>query len=274
MSKATRLWIIFKAWFARIALIIIVVCLILVFYHVLEITSPVLIGVFAVLVCGLYELVFETKMSVEELIEGRESKLSPRLYALYECKHEFEKLLDGLRPQSRVTVDHFGLDMSQAWEYINDLMSKKSHVVDFNFRILILTDAATQGECWPKEVRDWSAHVPKALETMGNDLQKLRAKISKSGRRLKVEVRKYRSCPVIHGWALREPLRICYVSFCRWDGESYEDYDWGGERYMRISDDNRSAMSEDISVVFDSYFEHCWIASKEEVTSLTFDSNL
>ena len=67
--NATNLWRFFKAWFARIGLALVVLCLVLAFFHILELHIYTLVGIFAVLVCALYEIALDIKVGVEKLLE-------------------------------------------------------------------------------------------------------------------------------------------------------------------------------------------------------------
>src|SRR5262249_42489431 len=126
---------------------------------------------------------------------------------------------------------------------------------DIKYRLLILTDNKKSARALPKDVSDWSSNVPKSLERIERDLEKLIPRIETAGGRLSFEVRKYTDTPILHGWCLREPAFTYHFAFCRWNGENY---DWGGEKYIKIDQNNSDELSRDLMSIFYSYFEHAW----------------
>jgi len=185
--------------------------------------------------------------------------LYPNLYNLDYCRDDFEKTLKYISKHKEIVVNHFGLDMTQAWGYIYYILfGKYLNFANIDYRLLILTDERKKGRSWPSEVADWSSSVPRSLLAIERDMGVTSQQMTDEGRQLRFEVRKYSSIPFTHGWCIRQPIRVWYLAFCRWDGEKY---DWGGDNYIKISDQSNNSISKDLASVFDSYFEHNWTTS-------------
>lgn len=278
----TRIWLLIKKWLARFALAIILVCLLLPIFG-LPVDLKFLIGIVGVLLLGIYEIVFETKNAeIEKLrtevaetrkaVENFAQRSIPKLYSLYLCRADLEEMLKKVSRNETIVIDHIGLDMSQAWEYIHKLLfDKDSKPVNVEYRLLILTDDQSKASIWPKEVVHWSENAPKSLERIHSDIEVSLELFKEERRRLKFSVRKYDEVPVVHGWSLRHPIKVWHVGHCRWRKRLF---DWGAENYVKIDELSQDPVTIDIANLFDSYFEHLWIVSAPVANlQLDFDPN-
>ena len=82
---------------------------------------------------------------------------------------------------------------------------------------------------------------------------------------LNLEVRMYIDLPIIHGFSTNQPQKTHYLAFPRWHGPTYKHYDWGDGKYHVIFSSSPQSPDGDLTVVFDSYFEHLWNKSGEPV---------
>lgn len=269
-------WKFIRTWFARICVLIIAGCLILRYFD-FPIEEKFVPALMALLLVGIYEIILESKFSdekvstelsaltkrVEQLSHTASSlveQLSPKLYALFQCKQELEGVLERAQFGDKVAIDHLGLDMQQAWEYVHGLLfGPASKLTDVEYRLLILSP--NKRDTWPAEVQDWSEFVPRSLKRIQADLTKVTDRFQKSGKRCKIEVRQYDAIPVVHGWCVRQPIKTWHVAFCRWRDSSY---DWSEHHYVKVTQFTRTPVVGDIADVFDSYFERLWTTSPEE----------
>lgn len=262
-SLFTQIWMFIKKWFARLGVLIIFVCLLLPTFGI-PVNEKFLIGIITVLLLGIYEIAFDTKNAVGNLSQIT----TPTLYSLFQCRKDLELMLRKASRHETIVIDHLGLDMSQAWEYIHKLLfDENSKQVSVEYRLLILTDDKSKCSMWPKEVVYWSEQVPKSLERIQSDMEASLELFRNDRRRLKFSVKKYDEVPVMHGWSLRQPIKVWHVGHCRWRRKLF---DWGPESYIKIDDLSRDSVTIESAKLFDSYFEHLWIVSSP-VSNLQLD---
>lgn len=108
------------------------------------------------------------------------------------------------------------------------------------------------------QVQHWSESVPKSLARIKLDMKDIVKQFSDDRRALDFKVRKYSETPVVHGWAIRRPIKLWHVAHCRWKGVLY---DWGGERYVRVDQTASDSVTNEVAKLFDSYFDHLWEVS-------------
>lgn len=270
------IWNFARAWSGRIAGIVVALCLLLEFFG-LPIADKFIPGLTALLLVGIYEIILESKYTnekagdelsgltrriqvLEESAASLVQQLSPKLYALFECKQELEGILERAQFGDKVVIDHLGLDMHQAWEYVHGLLfGATSKLTDIDYRLLILS--AEKRDDWPAEVQDWSASVPGSLRRIQADLTKVIERFQKAGKRCKIEIRQYAAVPIVHGWSVRQPIKTWHVAFCRWNECQY---DWSEHHYVKVDQFTRTPVVGDIADVFDSYFDRFWTTSLEK----------
>lgn len=257
-------------------MIVIAGCLVLQYFGV-PIDAKFVPGLIALLLVGIYEIVLEAKKTHDKadeqfLVLGEEvrklshaasslvEQLSPKLYALFQCKQELELTLDHTQLGSKVSIDHLGLNMGQAWEYVHQLLfGPASKLTDIEYRLLIISP--NKRDTWPQEVQDWAESVPASLKRIESDLKKVIQQFERTNKRCKIEIRHYDSVPVVHGWSVRQPVKTWHVAFCRWN-DCY--YDWGEHHYVKVDQFTRTPVVGDVADVFDSYFERLWTTATEQ----------
>jgi hypothetical protein len=168
-------------------------------------------------------------------------------------------------PDDLIAIDHLGLDMHTAWQHIRETflysgrMQKK-----IRYRLLMLTGDVT-------EMGTSAAHAGKAMATMcgiaRNSLENINEFLATEQAaiaNISVEIKIYKEFPVVHGFRVNRPEPAHYVSFFRWSGAKFTEYNWGEGRYHRIKSASAQTSIRDIADIFDSYFEHLWNVSRPE----------
>jgi hypothetical protein len=172
-----------------------------------------------------------------------------------------QQLLAKARRTDTVAIVHVGLTMTEAWDYVRELLfDESSKPVNVDYRLLILADSSGKQSGWPAEVADWAQSVPASIAMIQRDLARAAELFKRRGQTLRFSVRQYDEVPVVHGWAIKQPLQAWHVGHCRWRGESY---DWGGQNYVEIVGSSDDPLTQDIAELFDSYFDHLWLGSRE-----------
>jgi hypothetical protein len=167
---------------------------------------------------------------------------------------EIEERLRGANTRASVTIEHFGLDMSVAWNSVEALIRRLTFVTELEYRILILS-GERGGKNLPRDVQDWIRLGRTKLDAIVERAAQLEKLFAREGRQLTCSVREYCDLPVIHGIRIVSPVQIAFISFCRWGEEGYE---WGSDDYRRIAATRCSEAQRDILEIFDGNFAHYW----------------
>jgi hypothetical protein len=203
-----------------------------------------------VLAGGIVEILFDTWRAVGRLskeIKAVSSNFFIPLRPLRECTRDLAEKLHSVKPGERVLIDHFGLDMQHAWDFVKRDILNHSKLKDVEIRILMLTDDNKELGTVPVEVRRWCANVPNSLEAIKDSLEK-------EQRRLKIEIKQYSVLPTIHGFSVSQPIKVRYISFCRWKGPAYI---WGEDSYRTIGDTTDPTLKDEADI-FEGNFEYLW----------------
>ena len=265
-------WTTAKQWLGRIALAIVALILLLSLLGI-EYGEKFLPVVIVALLMGIYELLVpihhQTKGGSEpdamllKIGTGVDALLarnsSPALLSLQACREQIEAYLNAVPAGEPIKIDHLGLDMSQAWEHLEQILFQpNARFQHIEYRGLVLTDH--KGRTWPKatpkEVKDWSAVVSRSTSRIARHLERLDRELTPAGRRqIQFQMRKYNEVPVVHGFHIRQPREVYFVAFCRWRGTQYY---WGGNCYISIDENAKDALSTDLKDTFNGYFDHLW----------------
>ena len=258
-------------WSVRIGIAAMVVFVVLIHFHLIHDEKNLLLGL-SVLILLLSEQLhastaqFEKVMdllrarlaeqstAVRELIEGANVKL----LGLKECVFDLGNVLRSVRHDERVVLEHFSLDMTQAWLYFESLLQSHRNLNNVEYRLLILTDdLAKLGEV-DDEVKSWARNVPWSLKRIERDVTAFFKHPDQRYRKVRFEVKKYASVPVIHGFRILEPDMRCYMAVCRWGGADHQKYEWGEPQYHRVNGNSSVPTEQDMLKIFDGYFQHFW----------------
>ena len=203
-----------------------------------------------------------------ELVEGNVTQLvenfSPGLIQLTDCVNALKKDAERQGPIANLVVDWLGLDMMRSWSYVKDVVLSNPNITKSHLRVLMIAPKWSHDPPWvPSDVQDWRENSARMLlkirDWFENDLPEIRA----SGREVRIEIRLYDRLPIVHGFRVKEPLRVWYMSFCRWTGKGYKAYDWGEKSYRKITVDHLTPTSRDLVEIFNGQFEHLWESSSE-----------
>jgi hypothetical protein len=118
---------------------------------------------------------------------------------------------------------------------------------------------------WCERVKTWTRR------TLRSGIEEIGQKYSGRERLFRGEVREYAEIPVIHGFRVVQPFRVCYVSLCRWDQDHPTRFNWGEPHYYIIAGDPENDPRADLLMVFQGYFNHLW-NSDETVVCCKYDS--
>jgi hypothetical protein len=218
---------------------------------------PIITSILVVLSGGVVELLFDTRRAVGRLskeFKAVSSGFSTPLRPLRECTRDLHEKLDAIKPGERVLIDHFGLDMQHAWDFVKRDILSHPKLKDVEIRILMLTDDSKKLGAVPVEVRHWCSNVPNSLAAIKTSLENEELAISREQKRLKIEVKQYCVLPTIHGFSVSQPIKIRYISFCRWKGQ---EYIWGEDSYRTIGDTTDPTLNNEADI-FEGNFEYLW----------------
>jgi hypothetical protein len=279
-------------WGVRIGVAVMVVLVALVYLHVIE-DKPVLLALFSALILLLSEQLrtaadhFEARISnsdallnrkitsvtremnnhskaIKELIENS----SLQLYSLNQCVEQIADTLRTIPHNEPVVIEHLGLDLTQAWEYMERILKSDLDIGNIEYRILILTDEPDKIPGADVEVITWSRSAAYIIERIKKEGPIIKANFSRTHKNLNMTLRKYAAVPVIHGFRILRPNKECYMAICRWGGDDYKRYEWGDPQYHKIVGDVLDPVSRDMYNIFDGYFEHLWNASSNAEFSI------
>jgi hypothetical protein len=203
---------------------------------------------------SVIEQVREQATALESVIENA----NPRLYALSDAIKDFDTTLASIPPPGEVVIEHLGLNQTQAWLHIEEMLRKHQHLTGIDYKMLILTDDTKKIPSADDEVKAWALLVPHMLKTIKKEVNNI---IDQSGdpNKMRFEVRKYCDIPVIHGVRMVSPRPLRYMAFCRWEGGDYQKYGWGEPQYHKIVGDPPSDnVSPDMLKIYHGFFQHLW----------------
>lgn len=200
------------------------------------------------------------------LLEGR---LVSRLRTFEECVKEVEAMLS--RQGGELVVEHLGLDMTHAGDYLTRLLRNPMHT-KVTIRLLMMDGAADALPSWaPDDVKEWSDEAAKKRRKLLSEVAQLRSVCQRQGRELSFEVRLYRDIPRIHGFKVIAPSPAYFFALCRWqqiDAQSTSRYDWGQGAYHVIKGEADSETMRDLAAVFDGEFRELWHRRSVAATDL------
>jgi len=257
-------------WGVRVGIAVMVVLVVLLHLHVIEGIDFFL--PFSALVLLLSEQLNDSTVRFGAQIDAIGNKLgeqsaalrdlieSPsfKLLALSECTTDLSKALTSIPPGSPVLIEHFGLDMTQAWVYFEPLLRTHANLSNVEYRLLMLTDDASKLGSAEEEVKNWSRNIPWSVQQIQRDVSAIFREPEQQFRRVKFEVRHYAATPVVHGFRIARPDLRCYMAICRWGGLDCQKYEWGEPQYHRLDGESSSPAVRDMLKIFDGYFGHYW----------------
>jgi Domain of unknown function (DUF4062) len=188
------------------------------------------------------------------------------LISLSECVTEVLDIVQNTTSEEVLEIEQIGLDMSYAWGLISSLFRANSNIRQMRYSLLMLTDDAEAIDPRYEEVRRW-CHTVKdsSKEAVASEVKKLKDEMVRSGRSLDVVLRTYSELPFFHGIRIIRPFKVCYMAVCRWGGERYDEFLWGGSNYHRIIGMPEDAAQQDLLQIFEGQFGHLWSVAGSRV---------
>ena len=225
-----------------------------------------LTGIATWLSAGIIAMILDNRTATDQLANKVETLVEANswpLKGLVDCQKDFASELRKLTGHREVEIEHLGLDMSHAWRRMRDFMHENRRLRKIHFRLLMITDDAGEfGNNAPDEVLAWTNNAKRSLARITEAIDDLDADSSEPDRQIRVTIKMYHEIPFVHGFALAEPIRIRYFTFCRWKGRHGKHYDWGDDKYRKVIADPSDRSVGDLAQIFDGYFEHLWNESR------------
>src|ERR1051325_84477 len=187
-----------------------------------------------------------------------------RLFTLEESTQDLFNRLKNVEPGRKVVIEHFGLDMTFAWEKIAGLVEALPNVTELEYRLLILSSESSELTHFDADVKDWMISGRKQRDILSQKLKELKNHCEKQHRSINYEMRTYTATPIVHGIRILEPFHAAYVAMCRWGGDEYNYYRWGGSAYHLVVDTSLSDSRRDILEIFNGNFHHFWRQGSQE----------
>jgi hypothetical protein len=264
-SSKIRRWVVDRG--VRIGVGVMVLCVVLAHLHVIDekyVYFP-LTALILLLSEQLHESAGRLKQEVESIKTDARQQIktliestSFKLLGLKECVTDLDTALDSTLHVEPVRIEHIGLDMAQAWVYVEPFLRSHPHLIEIDYKLAILTDDVGKLGDVDEEVKNWAHNVTWSLERIKRDITHLLTDPTQQHRKIRFEVRKYTSTPVVHGFRITGPVERCYVAICRWGGMDYRRYEWGEPQYHRSAGEAPMPTDQDMVRIFQGYFGHFW----------------
>jgi hypothetical protein len=262
-------------WGVRVGVGLMALGVILVQLHVME--GPNLIVLLSALILLLSEQGHDSTREFQKQLESARReirKLSTdvdnliensnlELISLNNCITDMAIALRSVPDGESVLIEHFGLDMTDAWHFFEPILRNQIHFANVDYRLLMMSGDVAQLDTANEEVRTWASAASWSLDKIKRDVVSMLKDPDQKCRDVKFEARTYVSVPVVHGFRIVSPIKRCYVSLCRWGGTDYRRYDWGESQYHTIVGDPPNAASQDLLRIYNGYFKHFWDGGTE-----------
>jgi hypothetical protein len=186
---------------------------------------------------------------------------------LSQCYDDLKTRLHRVNSEEKLVIDHIGLGMTEAWDYFERSIHGESLLPsNIEIRMLVLTEISKsiEEQDAPHEVILWRKQGQYMLPTIKSRLENGEDNWKIKRKKVNLEIREYSDIPIIHGFCVREPFKLWYISFCRWKEMTY---DWGGDRYHKIDGNPIDLSQRDLIEIFDGHFQHLWRVNKDSAYS-------
>lgn len=195
-----------------------------------------------------------TLESIRQSIHG-----DAQLLSLEESLDDLRERLDKAAGGGKVVIEHFGLDMTFAWEPVSELIKQFSRNNDIDYRLLMLSRDRDDLSFYEDDVRTWLLTGCTQAEKIKKEIVKLQANSQKLHHTFNFDIRGYATIPSVHGIRVTEPFHVAYISLCRWGGDDFNKLRWGRSQYHKIVDASLSGTQSDLLEVFNGNFQHFWM---------------
>lgn len=191
--------------------------------------------------------------SIQQNIRG-----GAQLFSLEASIDDLRERLKKVEVGEKVVIEHFGLDMTFAWDPIDELIRDHSNLTDVEYRLLMLSPDRDNVSQFDDEVKTWLLTGRTQADKIKKELAALQISCQKVHRSFTSDLRTYTTIPLVHGLRVTEPFHAAYIAICRWDSDDFTKFRWGRNTYHRIIDGSLSGTQSDILDVFNGNFLHFW----------------
>lgn len=191
--------------------------------------------------------------AIQQTIRG-DSELLTLEKSLIDLRERLAKTQAG----EKVVIEHFGLDMTFAWDPIEQMIKDLPNLTHIEYRLLMMAADRDDLTSFDHEVRNWLASGRVQVEKIRNELATLQHSCQKLHRVFNYDLRTYAAVPFVHGLRIIEPFNVAYITLCRWDGLEHNRFRWGREEYRLVTDASLNGAQSDLLDVFNGNFLHYW----------------
>jgi hypothetical protein len=166
---------------------------------------------------------------VGEVLELQKAERQP-VYTLADAMNDLNDRLKRARRANKITIQHLGLDMTEAWKELQEVLVS-CNAVTVECEVLIMTDDPSQlGPDAASDMIAWCKAVPGSIAVIAQKTPELAKFLSDRNTDLKLTLKKYTGTPRIHGIVITEPFERGYLSFASWVQKA--QFEWGGDDYF------------------------------------------
>ena len=177
----------------------------------------------------LVERLTRVGTDVGEVLELQKAERQP-VYTLADAMNDLHDRLQHVRRTNRITIQHLGLDMTEAWKELKRALAS-CDAVTVECEVLIMTDDPAQlGPDAASDMIAWCKAVPGSIAVIAEETPGLAHFLAQRNTSLKLTLKKYTGTPRIHGIVITEPFERGYLSFASWVQKA--QFEWGGDDYF------------------------------------------
>jgi hypothetical protein len=257
-------------WGVRAVWVFIVAVFALVQLHILPVLTHdegVYLVVVVTLLLFLAEILNESRRDIFARLQAQSEILNSiqqslrsdaQLFTLEESIQDLKERLEKVGAGEKVVIEHFGLDMTFAWDTVSEMFKDLPNATDIEYRLLMLSPESDDLSHFDDDVRTWLLTGRTQAAKIAKELVSLKNSCEKSRRSFTYEMRTYAAFPVVHGLRVTQPFHAAYIAICRWGGEDFNKYRWGSKSYHRVVDVSLSGGQSDLLDIFKGNFTHYW----------------
>jgi len=195
------------------------------------------------------------RVDVSEVLELQKAERQP-VYSLADAMKDVQSRLALVRRTQKITIQHLGLNMTDAWKELKDALAK-CDAVTVECEVLIMTDdPAELGPDAAADMIGWCKAVPGSMATIAQETPGLATFLRERNTSLKLTLKKYTGTPRIHGVVVTEPFERGYLSFASWVQKA--QFEWGGDDYFCFENGTMSAADRRLRQLLRGAFDYHW----------------
>lgn len=217
------------------------------------------LGIAAIVVgCTIAIYLVDVAQQLEDmkdtLKKRRPSKVLPLERAIADLFANLRRFAGNKPVKVDVIALHFESMRKQFLHHMEDADFKS-----LSLRVLTITsDNNSMGTNVPDDIRVASERMGAVLEGHKRKIRQAGSRLESRSKSMDVRFQHYASMPAILGIRITSPIRVCYLSFCRWEEPYATNYEIDDHAYHCVYEDAASAADADLVAVFDGTFQHHW----------------